>query len=81
MLETTPRKRSLTRREASEYLTRNWFPVSRNTLAKLAAIGGGPIFSKAGRVPLYDEEDLDQYAREKIGPRVRSTSELANRVA
>jgi hypothetical protein len=81
MLETATRKRSLTRREASEYLIANWFPVSRNTLAKLATIGGGPIFSKAGRVPLYAEEDLDQYAREKIGPRVSSTSELATRVA
>jgi hypothetical protein len=79
MLETTPRKRSLTRREASEYLTRNWFPVSRNTLAKLATIGGGPIFSKAGRVPLYAEQDLDRYAQEKIEPPVRSTSELTSK--
>jgi hypothetical protein len=74
MLETTPRKRSLTRREASEYLTRNWFPVSRN-----ATIGGGPIFSKAGRVPLYAEQDLDRYAQEKIEPPVRSTSELTSK--
>jgi hypothetical protein len=65
------------RDSAAAYLTEKWgIPTSPRTLAKQACIGGGPAFRKAGRIPLYAEEDLDQYAREKIGPRVRSTSEL-----
>ena len=74
-------KRYMTRVEAAKYITNNWFPHSPKTLAKLAVTGGGPPFRKAGRVPLYADKDLDQYAREKIGPRVSSTSELPKRVA
>ena len=66
------------RDSAAAYLTEKWgIPTSPRTLAKQACIGGGPAFRKAGRIPLYAEEDLDQYAREKIGRRVRSTSELS----
>ena len=44
-------KRYMTRAEAAKYITDNWFPHSPKTLAKLAVIGGGPVFRKAGRVP------------------------------
>jgi hypothetical protein len=69
-------KRYLTRVEAAEYITDNWFPQSPKTLAKLAVTGGGPAFLKAGRVPIYTPSDCDDYARSKIGPSVRSTAEL-----
>ena len=65
------------RDSAAAYLTEKWgIPTSPRTLAKQACVGGGPPFRKAGRVPLYADEDLDQYAREKLGPRVLNTSEL-----
>jgi hypothetical protein len=65
------------RNQASAYLEEKWcLRRSRNYLAKLAVVGGGPAFSKANRTPLYSEDDLDEYAKNLIGPRVRSTSEL-----
>ncbi len=65
------------RKAASAYLFEVWgLKRSPNYLAKLAVIGGGPAFRKAGRDPLYTTEDLDNWAAELIGPRVRSTSEL-----
>jgi hypothetical protein len=48
-----------------------------STLAKLAVIGGGPIFRRAGRVPLYSPEDLDAWAESLLSPPMRSTSEAA----
>jgi len=70
------------RKAASAYLISNWgLKRSVNYLAKLAVIGGGPAFRKAGRAPLYTAEDLDAWASELIGPRVRSTSELPQRAA
>ena len=44
------------------------FPCSRQWLAKLAVIGGGPVFRKAGRFPLYKPSDLDAWAQSRIGP-------------
>ena len=65
------------RKAAAEYIESEWgIPCSPKTLAKLAVIGGGPVFRKAGRVPLYPEDALDDWARSKLGPRVRCTSEL-----
>jgi hypothetical protein len=71
------RKRDMTRAEAAQYVADRWFPCSPKTLAKLAVVGGGPAFRKAGRVPLYSEASVDAWAASKIGPLVRSTSELA----
>jgi hypothetical protein len=65
------------RKAASEYLFEVWgLKRSANYLAKLAVVGGGPPFRKAGRNPLYTDDDLDDWARSLIGPLVRSTSEL-----
>jgi hypothetical protein len=66
----------LSRKVASEYLFSTWgIKRSPNYLAKLAVIGGGPSFRKAGRDPLYAPSDLDAWAEEIMGPVVRSTSE------
>jgi hypothetical protein len=73
----TPLKRDMTRFEAAQYITDHWFPCSPKTLAKLAVVGGGPPFRKAGRVPLYSETSVDAWAASKIGPLVHSTTELA----
>jgi hypothetical protein len=48
-----------------------------STLAKLAVIGGGPIFRRAGRVPLYSTYDLDKWVASKLSAPMRSTSDAA----
>jgi hypothetical protein len=60
--------RYLRRNIAARYLSENWgITRAPQTLAKLACVGGGPRFVKAGRIPLYKPEDLDSWARNLIG--------------
>jgi hypothetical protein len=70
--------RLLRRTEAAKYVTETYgFPCSPKTLAKLACVSShGPPFRLAGRIPLYAAADLDAWAESKIGPLVRSTSEV-----
>jgi hypothetical protein len=71
-------QRFLRRADAAAYVsTRYGFPCSRQWLAKLAVIGGGPVFRKAGRFPIYRPSDLDAWAQSRIGPEQSSTSEMA----
>ena len=66
----------LRRSAAAEYLCRHWgIPCSERTLAKLACVGGGPLYRLCGRIPLYTTAYLDEYAESKISKPVRSTSE------
>ncbi len=66
----------LRRKAASKYLDEKWgLPRAASTLAKLAVIGGGPIFRKAGRIPLYEPADLDKYAEDQLGRTMRSTAD------
>jgi len=66
----------LRRSAAADYLREKWgIPRSAKTLAKLACIGGGPIYRRFGRIPLYTTADLDAYAEAKLGKPVHSTSE------
>src|SRR5690606_33827872 len=65
------------RSDAAAYVRRQWcIPCAPKTLAKLAVTGGGPPFRKAGRYPLYAPADLDDWAKSKIGPLQRSTSDV-----
>jgi hypothetical protein len=67
--------RFLRRADAATYVAgRYGFPCSKQWLAKLAVIGGGPIFRKAGRFPIYAPADLDTWAKSRIGPAQSSTS-------
>lgn len=69
----------LRRAEAAAFVRRVYgFPCSRQWLAKLAVVGGGPIFRKAGRTPLYAPGDLDNWALARIGEPRRSTSDVAD---
>ena len=70
--------RLLRRTEAATYITETYgFPCSPKTLAKLACVSSdGPPFRLAGRFPLYSTKNLDSWAQNKIGPLVRSTSEV-----
>lgn len=71
-------ERHLRRKEAAQYVRDTFnIPCSPKTLAKLACISSdGPPFRRAGRIPLYPVSGLDAWARGKIGPLVRSTSEV-----
>ena len=70
--------RLLRRTEAATYVTATYgFPCSPKTLAKIACVASdGPPFRLAGRFPLYPTSGLDTWAKSKIGPLVRSTSEV-----
>jgi hypothetical protein len=70
--------RLLRRTEAAKYVTETYgIPCSPKTLAKLACVSSeGPPFRLAGRFPLYPTSGLDAWSRAKIGPLVRSTSEV-----
>jgi len=74
----TSSDRLLRRSEAAKYVTdKHGIPCSPKTLAKLACVSSeGPPFRMAGRIPLYAKPDLDSWAKKKIGPLVRSTSEV-----
>jgi hypothetical protein len=75
-------ERFLRRADAAAYVTdRYGFPCSRQWLAKLAVVGGGPVFRKAGRYPIYQPADLDRWAQARIGPAQRSTSDASAREA
>jgi hypothetical protein len=66
------------RADAARYVRESWgLPCSRAWLAKLAVVGGGPVFHKAGKTPLYSPADLDAWAEARIGAAQKSTSVLA----
>ena len=61
---------------AAKYLKDRYGHGSEKTLAKLACVGGGPVFHKAGdRMVLYTREALDAWARARISGPLKSTSE------
>jgi len=72
----SPPTRLLRRREASSYLKSiHGVDCAPSTLAKLFCIGGGPCVHKVGRFPCYAPADLDAWARSRIGPKQRSSSD------
>jgi hypothetical protein len=69
--------RQLDRKQAAQFLTDRGYRTASATLAKLACLGGGPVFRSFGRKPLYSAADLLVWAEARTtGPR-RSTSEAA----
>ena len=69
--------RLLRRAEAAKHIQGKWgYPCSPRTLAKYAVVGGGPVFRKAGRYPLYQPDDLDSWIAGKLSDPVTSTSAL-----
>jgi hypothetical protein len=51
-------ERRLSRKEAAHFLTDLGYRTAPATLAKLACLGGGPVFRSFGRKPLYRAADL-----------------------
>lgn len=72
-------KPRLRRAEVSQYLLhRHGIAVAVATLAKWASTTtSGPPFQRFGAVPLYPVDQLDAWALARLGPAVRSTSEVA----
>ena len=69
--------RPLRRKAASDYLRENHgLERAPSTLAKLAVIGGGPAFRRAGRVPFYATTDLDNWVRSLLSAPMHSTSDV-----
>jgi hypothetical protein len=72
---TAPTARYFRRAAAAYYVREFWgLPCSSKWLAKLAVTGGGPVYRKAGKFPVYTAEDLDRWAESRIGVPRRSTS-------
>ena len=70
--------RLLRRTEAAKDVTETYgIPCSPKTPAKLALLSSdGSSFRMAGRTPFYPTPTLAAWAQSKIGPLVRSTSEV-----
>ena len=68
--------RFMRRRLAGQYLKANYGFGSPNWLGKLATVGGGPKFHKAGAAALYKKSDLDEWALGRIGRAQSSTSDI-----
>jgi hypothetical protein len=66
------------RADAARYIRETYaIPCVTTTLAKYAcSTGDGPPFRKAGKFPIYAREDLDEWAKRRLGKLMRSTSEL-----
>jgi hypothetical protein len=66
----------LRRDAAAAALTAAGYPIAKASLAWYATMGGGPMFQRFGRYPLYKWGDALSWARDRLTRPVRSTSEL-----
>ena len=57
---------------------RQGLPCSKKTMAKLACLGGGPVYTLYNRTSLYAPADFDAFAEAKLRKHVRSTSEYGD---
>ena len=69
----------LDRRQAAQFLTDRGYRTAPATLAKLACVGGGPVFRSFGRKPLYQPADLLAWAHGRTTGVRRSTSDPGTR--
>lgn len=71
-------RKFLRRTEAAAYIVDKYgIPCSPKTLATWVTRGGGPLYRKAGRFPLYDPADLDTWAAARLGAPRHSSSVAA----
>ena len=70
----------LRRSEAARYLREvHALPVAATTLAKWFCLrSDGPPAYVAGRIPLYPRDELDNWARLRLGTLRRSTSDQSH---
>ena len=73
--ETADLDKILTRAELAKALTGAGYPITKATLDTMATRGGGPVFRLFGKRPLYGWGDAIEWARARMSPPVRTTSE------
>jgi hypothetical protein len=66
----------LTREQVADALTRAGFPTKARTLSTKATRGGGPPYRLYGARALYHWGAALDWARSRLTPVIRSTSEL-----
>lgn len=67
----------MTRKEAADFISGRFFPVSPKTLATWATTGSGPVFVKIrNRRVLYDLETVEKWAVSQMSESVTSTAQL-----
>lgn len=71
----------LRRADAAAYLKERYGAYTKDTLAKLAVIGGGPQFRLMGRFPVYTRDDLDIWAKSRMSALASSTAEAGSKRA
>jgi hypothetical protein len=64
-------------RQAAAFLTDQGFKTAPATLRKLRCVGGGPEFELFGRIPVYTDSALLNWALSRTRGPVRSTSDLS----
>lgn len=69
----------LNTREASIFLSELGYSTAPASLNKLRCIGGGPVFVKFGRRPLYSEKSLIEWVQARTTHSLRSTSDPENK--
>ena len=77
LARTSTRRVLLRRKAAAEYIRDiHGQPCAAKTLAKLASVGGGPAFRKAGKYPIYAPDDLDEWALARLSRKVFRAAEI-----
>lgn len=67
----------MTRKQAADYISAHFFPVSAKTLATWATTGSGPAFVKVrNNRTLYDLETVEKWAIEQMSDAVTCTAQL-----
>jgi hypothetical protein len=66
------------RAEAARYVReRHGIPCEPTYLAKLACIGGGPVYQRLdGRWAIYPEQSLDEWAQSRISKPLRKAADV-----
>ena len=65
----------LRRNDAAAYLQRRCGAYTAQTLAKMACIGGGPVYRKIGRMALYTIADLDAWIASRMSGPIENTAQ------
>lgn len=76
MTTSTEQDRYLNPVQAATLLADAGLPVSRNYLAKLRCIGGGPRFRKFGKHVLYRHADLTAWADARMSAPLANTADV-----
>jgi hypothetical protein len=61
--------------DAAQLLVDAGFPLSKNYLAKLRCLGGGPRFHKFGSRVLYRQPDLMEWAESRLSDSMANTAD------